>query len=1121
MTWEIYTTGGGYFLSDVFNMLAAYTDTGNFRALISIGVVIGIAWTCIQLAFGAQLRDSLKYFMTMTVVMMFTLGPKTTVAIIDKTAGTIPIYGVVDNVPLPVAMLGHYTSGVSYYLTGQMEALLSTPTDLAYQKNGMLFGATLLSQAADWRAVSPKIHENLVNFMQNCIIDGTNLGHIDLELVASTGNLESFITSNLPASMAYYDVMTSETRACQAGWPDVRNAMTAEVDKVLAAKAAGAFQGSSAAGPENINRLKATLGEFQSMMAMSAASAVQTIKQAMYVNSLDDGLMRFIANSGNSAAMDVYQVARSDIQTRSSYAAIGANATKWVPLLKIVFETLYYAAFPMAVMMMMTPLAPAVLKGYAGGFVWLAAWEPLSAILHSVVIKASTGFYRSAGAVSSDGTVNDVVLSWANHFGIRAVEQDVGTAAGFMMMSVPFLASAIMFGATRMTGMATSMLNVSQGAAIETGREAATGSISLGNMSMNNYAGNKMNMSSVLDNGRMSATMGNGGVATINPDGSIGHSGGSAISTGALSSQIGSQVRTEIATRAEQSRVAAESAATELGDYISRGASELTSFGKSVMSGQSTSEAEGWDASSQHKTHVSDAMRKIEDFAQEQGISTEMAMRAGISANLGVASAGFVKAGVGVEGGAHLSGVSREGFSKAVKAASETGIGAEVAKVNSARASGTISDTTGTQSNAGEERRFNLDEGERLAQTYISRLDESQSYARAQSRVESEGASLDYSVNQMVASELHQRGYSPLDTNRIFNPKTDAEFAESREVVGGITDKIVDQVVSGAPTDATQGYKEASNRDDFRQPLPREAAIGNEVVSIAGMTDRATSERHEQKEMFNDEGYGLTTAREAKEAAVRGSVEATRSSNTAGADRTVPGAMWNRIKGMLNVEDGEAEALARAHPDAWGSPGRALDYYSENSDKFREVTGRPFVDGGELGSSPENRRAAMHPTPMRPQQMTLQDRDTMIRTVLSEAASEGNVGMAAVALVIRNRAEDSRYPDSVGDVSLQPRQFSAWNGDGSGNHLVTKYGPGDAAYEQAAYVVDAVMGGYVPDFTQGATHYYAPVAMSALVESGYQRNLIPGWLANETASRDAPPVRIGGHLFTGQVRSDS
>lgn len=98
------------------------------------------------------------------------------------------------------------------------------------------------------------------------------------------------------------------------------------------------------------------------------------------------------------------------------------------------------------------------------------------------------------------------------------------------------------------------------------------------------------------------------------------------------------------------------------------------------------------------------------------------------------------------------------------------------------------------------------------------------------------------------------------------------------------------------------------------------------------------------------------------------------------------------------------------------------------------------------------------------------------------------------------------------------KQFSAWNADGSGNNLVNKYRPGDPAYERAAYVVDVVMAGLVPDFTGGATHYFAPAGMRALVEQGYQKNLIPGWLERETEARSAPPIRVGDHVFTGQVQ---
>lgn len=1123
MQWEIFTTGGGYYLSDVFNMLAAYTSSGNFRNLLSIGVVIGVAWASINMAMGGSIGSSLKYVLVMVVVMGLTLGPKSSVVIIDKTSGPIPIYGIVDNVPTPVAMLGHYTSAVSYYLTGQMETLMSTPEDLTYQKNGMMFGASLLAQASTWRAVTPKIHENLVNFMQSCVIDATNLGHMDLELVATDGALESFITANMPASMAYYDVVENQTKVCSAGWNNVKTQIDNEVNAVLARKAAGIFQGSSGAGAANIARLKGTLGDFQSMMAMSSASAVQTIKQAMYVNAMDDGMMRFIANSGNSAAMDIYQVARADIQTRSSYAAIGANAAKWVPLLKIVFECLYYAAFPLAVLMMMTPLAPAVLKGYMGGFVWIAAWEPLSAILHSIVIKASTGFYRTAGAVTSDGSVSDVVLSWANHYGIRAVEQDVGTVAGFLMMSVPFLATAIMFGAGRMTGMATSMLNVSQGAAIETGREAATGSIGLGNMNMNNYAANKMNLSSVVDVGRETMTFDTGGIATRNMDGSYGYAPGSAVSTGGISSQLGSAVRGEISTRAEKARVAASSAASELGSYITQGAGQLTSFGESVTNGRQGSMSYGWEGSSSERDSVSQSYQRVQDFAQLHGITAQTAMAVGLAANAG-AGGKVARAALSASANAsaEMKGISNDGWTELIKAAETSGLTSDVARISSTRTAATASTNDGTQTTASESKTFSLDEGERLAETYITRLEEAQNYSRAESYVESAGSSFDVGLNQMVAGELGARGHSPLDVSRIMNPKTDAEVAESREIVGSIVGKVTDQAVAAAPKDPTADFSAHTDPDAFRRAPPREAtlgALGNErVVNLDAERANAESTVSGYETDAQSENTGRLRYQNERSAEVRGEYNSAARSATEGADQTITGAMWGRVTRMLNLDENDVVALRQAHPEAWSSPGAALDYYGANPDKFQEVTGRPFVDGDGLGPSPDNRNAAHHPTPMPAKDMTMPDRDVMIRTVLGEAAGEGMEGQAAVALVIRNRTDDERFPDTVGGVSLQPRQFSAWNGDGSGNRLISQYQPGDEAYDRAAYVVDAVMGGYVPDFTDGATHYYSPAGMKALVDQGYQRNMIPSWLQTETANRDTLPVRIGGHVFTGQVK---
>lgn len=48
-------------------------------------------------------------------------------------------------------------------------------------------------------------------------------------------------------------------------------------------------------------------------------------------------------------------------------------------------------------------------------------------------------------------------------------------------------------------------------------------------------------------------------------------------------------------------------------------------------------------------------------------------------------------------------------------------------------------------------------------------------------------------------------------------------------------------------------------------------------------------------------------------------------------------------------------------------------------------------------------------------------------TIFYEARGEPFEGKAAVAQVVMNRVKDKRWPDTIEDVILQPKQFSCWN----------------------------------------------------------------------------------------------
>lgn len=108
--------------------------------------------------------------------------------------------------------------------------------------------------------------------------------------------------------------------------------------------------------------------------------------------------------------------------------------------------------------------------------------------------------------------------------------------------------------------------------------------------------------------------------------------------------------------------------------------------------------------------------------------------------------------------------------------------------------------------------------------------------------------------------------------------------------------------------------------------------------------------------------------------------------------------------------------------------------------------------------------------------MTPQQRDLVIRTIVGEAANQGERGMQAVAAVIGNRmAQSGRGGDQV---VLAPNQFEPW-GNASARARMQALTPDSPRYQQAAAAVDALARGGA-DPTGGATHFYAPRAQAAL-----------------------------------------
>lgn len=127
-------------------------------------------------------------------------------------------------------------------------------------------------------------------------------------------------------------------------------------------------------------------------------------------------------------------------------------------------------------------------------------------------------------------------------------------------------------------------------------------------------------------------------------------------------------------------------------------------------------------------------------------------------------------------------------------------------------------------------------------------------------------------------------------------------------------------------------------------------------------------------------------------------------------------------------------------------------------------------------------------------------RELAIRTVLGEAADQGDDGMAAVANVIRNRVDSGRYGDGPIGVISKKAAFEPWSTQ-AGRTRMFGYAPDSPAYQQAAAAIDGAFATGANDPTGGATHFVAPRAQTALGRP------MPSWAQGD------PLASAGGHLF--------
>ncbi|MFZ5665742.1 MAG: conjugal transfer protein TraG N-terminal domain-containing protein [Pseudomonadota bacterium] len=479
---EIFTVGGGDYLVNVFQAVAAWTGNGGYKSLIQVVMVMGLGLSALTLAFNQDWRAWINWFLGATLIYSCLMVPRLDVHVTDRLNPSLAPANV-SNVPLGLALMASFTSQVGDYLTGSAEVVFGLPGDLNYSKNGMIYGARLYDATRSLRISDPEFAANLDEHFRQCVFYDVLLGRYSMKELAESSDIwttiapgsqaraQRFLTRDAASGQVSSNIVTCRDAydTLNAQWAGLVDAMGTVFGRQLYPNQTAALAKA---------KLFADLPVAYQYLTGVSANATEIFKQTLTINAMSQA-MHSMSGSSGAGNVDVYAQTRADIQTERTYGSIASNAMKWVPLLNVVLTVLFYALFPVLFPLFLLPkTGPIALKGYVTGFFYLAAWGPLFVILHMMLM------YKGAADMSAVTGSNG--LNLASFTGMADVNSDIGLLAGYLIASVPFLAGGVAKGAMAISHHATSYLNPSQNAAEEAAREASTGNVSLGNTSFEN-----------------------------------------------------------------------------------------------------------------------------------------------------------------------------------------------------------------------------------------------------------------------------------------------------------------------------------------------------------------------------------------------------------------------------------------------------------------------------------------------------------------------------------------------------------------------------------------------------------------------------------------------------------
>ncbi|HHR6410406.1 TPA: conjugal transfer mating-pair stabilization protein TraG [Providencia alcalifaciens] len=800
----VYVLGGGEYMMNVFNGVAALIGSDSWTSMYRIALTLSGVAVLVSFMKAHDPKELLKFVAMMVMMSSILLVPKHTVHIIDR-ANPTGVY-LVDNVPVGLSVPARFITSIGTSLTEAYETVFHTPDALTYSKTGMLFGADLVGNVSDILSVDGDLAELMGLYTKNCVIGDILINH--------KYSFQELMNSRDPYTLIFQKpsplrgiIVPNGNSAAEGSSGGAQNGFwTCEdiarhvlmpklnLDTATGGKTWNYTIQQIFGGRPDANVLYASmLGDSYNFYYQGGETASQLMRSSVVMNALKQGISGYSAQSGDTASLVNLASTSSYNKMRLSWATSSQVAVAFVPMLNTILLSLVIALFPIFILLaVIHTLTGRMLFNYIMSIIYLQSWPPMFAILNY-----ATSFYLR-------GKTGGMDFNLANQASIQQMHSDIGLIAGWLSISIPFIALAIVKGLGPAIAQAGNYLGTAiNSSATATSSQAADGNWSFNNMQTGNVSGNKWDTNASFRDGQMTRQLSSGATSTLTSNGQEVVDTSGAMSRMAVSIKGSDAMVSSLQQSARHAKATAAASISAYQSSVNSAWNQASQFSKQYGNSATDSTTTDSGVSSSQTEGFKKLINATETRAKNDNISNEEAFSKLVSENLDVSSTIGGKAEGGfslpVIGGAqaYTDGNTRDTDSTQSsvqergarhkdarsEASSQTtrDFNEALDMINNSKLSEGTNRHDNQANSEVEQFGATLNIAKNQYEQYSRSTTESQEYSDMASFAQNNSAQIDRNLDQEFASYVRQK--APSDADEILGNTSDMRVAKERDAL--------------------------------------------------------------------------------------------------------------------------------------------------------------------------------------------------------------------------------------------------------------------------------------------------------------------------------------------------